>query len=41
MIERITPADIMAAVNKYLTGENRTVAVMSPAVRISGKDQNP
>ena len=41
MIEKITPQDIMAAVNKYLTGENRTVAVMSPAVRISGKELNP
>lgn len=41
MVEKITPADIMAVARKYFTAENRTVAEMSPAVRISGKDGKP
>jgi predicted Zn-dependent peptidase len=28
MIEKVTPKDIMAAARKYLTEENRTVAVL-------------
>ncbi len=29
MIEKVTPKDIMAAAKKYLTEENRTVAVLT------------
>ncbi len=41
MIEKISPEDIMAAARKYLTEENRTVAVMRPAVRITNQEVKP
>jgi predicted Zn-dependent peptidase len=41
MVEKITPADIMAVARKYFTAENRTTALMSPAIRISGKGGTP
>jgi predicted Zn-dependent peptidase len=33
MIEKVTPGDILAAAKKYLTEENRTVAVLRKKVK--------